>query len=180
MLPAQNCCALSLVAENQLDHFDVLTFPSSSTRQCRVCSIGTFVVLRGKTSGANGERQRHPSQREVWIGRNRIAEQGLRVNRRRDQQLDAPRVGMRSRSSIGGDDEVPKVAERAVNHQPRSHWFSRSMRRCHIHVTSSTVVMTNTTANTTQTESANPRPSSISSPIRAGGPRTATTRATSR
>jgi hypothetical protein len=85
VLTAQYCCALSLAAESQLDHFDVLTFPSSSSRQCCVCPIGMFMVLPGETSGVDGKRERHPRQRKGWICRNGMAQQGLRVNRRTDQ-----------------------------------------------------------------------------------------------
>ena len=59
VLAAQYCCALSLAAENQPDHFDVLTFPSGSSRKCRGCSVTTFVMLSSETSGVDGQGERH-------------------------------------------------------------------------------------------------------------------------
>jgi hypothetical protein len=81
MLSGQDRCAISLAAENQPDHLDMLTLPSSDTCQDCVCPFDTFVSRCGGTSGAGGERERNPRHREVWIGPNRIAQQNFRVVR---------------------------------------------------------------------------------------------------
>ena len=52
--------AFSFAAEHQPDDLDVLALPSSRSQRRRVCPVGAFVVLRGETSGIDGEVERHP------------------------------------------------------------------------------------------------------------------------